>query len=437
MSSKSLLLLVGPILCFGQASLTVDDAVRQALASNPDILAANLGVAIKTDDAGAARAERWPRLQMQVQGGPLLNKAGITFADGALGVYPGVGPIPGATTTIEIPRSLAGYSLTQVSMPLTQQPRLGIQVKVVEEDTQMAREQLTQARLNLESQVRGLYYQLIALEKAEEASKTQVEAAEELVRVAERAVDTGTALQTELLAARAKLSQSKADAMSIQRDLTNGHEQLNYLMGRNLDVPFEVVEERSEADGSDLQAARKSAVGARPEVKEANIRLTEAGLAVRAKEWEYVPDVSLTFTYVTFFNASSYLPEQLAIVGFNMAWEPWDWGRKRHEEASLREKQEQARLSLVQMRRQVELQAGSAWRELSRAQATAEAAHAATEGSAEALRVVKERNARQAALIKDVLEAEGNWEAAGQQEARAVGALAVARANFEAAIGKQ
>jgi outer membrane protein TolC len=74
---------------------------------------------------------------------------------------------------------------------------------------------------------------------------------------------------------------------------------------------------------------------------------------------------------------------------------------------------------------------------LGRAQRNLEAARLTTKSSEENLRVVRQRHEKEAALLRDLLEAQTNWEAAGQQEARAVAAVGIAWANLQSAIGAE
>ena len=60
----------------------------------------------------------------------------------------------------------------------------------------------------------------------------------------------------------------------------------------------------------------------------------------------------MVLNYASPFNVEM-LPKNVASVGIEVKWEPWDWGRKRHEAAALRDKQEQARLAVAQTEQQV------------------------------------------------------------------------------------
>jgi outer membrane protein len=420
-----------------QAPLTVEQATERAANQSRDVLQAKAGVLAKAEDASVARTRRWPSLTTSAQVGPLLNRASVTFDQGVLGTFAATGPIPAKNTDVTIPRRLAGYDLTQASLPLSQQPRLGLAVASADRETGIARQQAESVRLNQVAQTRNLYFQIVALEEARRAANAQVEAANETLRLAREAVGKGTGLPLEQAESEARLAQANADAAGLETDIRNGREQLNLLLGEPLDTQFVLTSIAPRANLMTLEEARKRALEAKPELKEARLRLDQTGLSLRSKRLEYIPDVNLQFTYLSFLNSSNALPNQIALAGFSLTWEPWDWGRKRHEAAGLRDKQEQARLTVAQAEQQVQWEAGRAWRELDRAQRNLDAARLVSKSAEENLRVVRERRAKQSALERELLVAQTNWESAGQQEARAAAAVGVAWANFQAAIGAE
>ncbi|HEY1948282.1 MAG TPA: TolC family protein [Bryobacteraceae bacterium] len=437
LSSILLLMLSFVGISSAQAPLTVEQATERAATQSRDVLQAKVGVQAKAEDASVARTRRWPSLSTSAQVGPLLNRASVTFDQGVLGTFASTGPIPARNTDVTIPRRIAGYDLTQVSLPLSQQPRLGLAVASANRETDIARQQEESVRLNQVSQTRNLYFQIVALEEARRAANAQVDAATETLRLAREAVEKGTGLPLERAESEARLAQAKADAAGLETDIRNGREQLNLLIGEPLDTQFVLTSTTPRANLMTLEEARKRALEAKPEVKEARLRLDQSGLSLRSKRLEYIPDVNLQFTYLSFLNSSNALPNQIALAGFSLTWEPWDWGRKRHEAAGLRDKQEQARLTVAQTEQQVQWEAGRAWRELDRAQRNLDAARLASKSAEENLRVVRERHAKQSALERELLVAQTNWESAGQQQARAAAAVGVAWANFQAAIGAE
>lgn len=180
-----------------QAPLTVEQATERAANQSRDVLQAKAGVLAKAEDASVARTRRWPSLTTSAQVGPLLNRASVTFDQGVLGTFAATGPIPAKNTDVTIPRRLAGYDLTQASLPLSQQPRLGLAVASADRETGIAGQQAESVRLNQVAQTRNLYFQIVALEEARRAANAQVEAANETLRLAREAVGKGTGLPLE------------------------------------------------------------------------------------------------------------------------------------------------------------------------------------------------------------------------------------------------
>jgi len=250
-------------------------------------------------------------------------------------------------------------------------------------------------------------------------------------------VAEGTSLSGERAEAEARLERARADAANLEADILNGHEQLNVLMGEPLEQRFQLDSRLPAPDALNLEEARARAAANRPEVQEARLRLEQAELAIRSKRLERIPDVSLAVTHYGFLNSGNLAPNQLAIAGLSLNWEPWDWGRKSRESAAARERKEQARLALAQTEAQAGFEAGRAWREWEKAQRDLNAARRETSSGAESLRVARQRYEQQAALLRTVLEAQAAWELAGQREARAAAAAGAAWANLQLAIGAE
>ena len=189
------------------------------------------------------------------------------------------------------------------------------------------------------------------------------------------------------------------------------------------------------ADGAGLDELRARSIANRPEIREVELRAQQAGLAVRSKRLEWLPDVDLKITHYSFINAGNLAPGQVAIAALSLSWEPWDWGRKNHEAAAARQKAEQARLAVAQAKAQAAAEAGRAWREWEKAQRDSNAARQEVNSTAESLRVARQRFENQTALLRAVLEAQSAWEAAGQRAVEAAAASGVAWANLQLATG--
>ncbi len=423
-------------IAYGQTPLSLEDATRQALLQNRPLLEARAAVGIKQAEAGIARARRWPVLSTTVQAGPILNEATVTFPRGALGTFASTGPIPGEDVRIGIPRRVGGFSVSQIAMPVSQQPRIALGVRSADLETRSVEEQAQAAGEQVTAQLRKVYFQVVALEGARAAAVSYVKTTEELLRLVEQRTAAGTSLPAERAAVQARLARVRADASDLEADIQDGCEQLNLLMGEPLEKRFQLSSRAPELAAASLEEARTRAETNRPEIREARLRLEQADLGIRSKRLEWIPDVNLTLTQYRFLNAGNLAPGQVSIAGLSLTWEPWDWGRKNQETKAARQRREQARLALAQAEAQAELEVGRAWRQWERAERGLDAAHQAVASGAESLRVARQRFEQQAALLGAVLEAETAWELAGQQEARAAAAAGAAWADLELAMGE-
>src|SRR5262245_52695330 len=112
--------------------LTLDDAVRLALDHNRPVEQASLAAKSAAEGIAAARTQRLPSFNLSTTTGMLLTRPTITFEKGAFGEYPGIGPIPGDTTQISSARKPTTMIEAQLIMPLTQQIRIGLNIRQLE-----------------------------------------------------------------------------------------------------------------------------------------------------------------------------------------------------------------------------------------------------------------------------------------------------------------
>ena len=131
----------------------MDQAVRYALEKNPTLRTAELEVDKAGDDLSAFRTRRLPSIKGNVLGGQLLTKPSVTFDRGVFGTYPGVGPIPGEETKVDIPRRPTAFVFGQILQPLSQQYRLGLQVKALDLGRQLEGAKLSERRAAVAEQV--------------------------------------------------------------------------------------------------------------------------------------------------------------------------------------------------------------------------------------------------------------------------------------------
>src|SRR5438067_11652152 len=96
-------------------TLTLKQAIEAAEANNRAIRAARLESAKALIEVNVARTYRLPAFSVAALGSQSLAHLGLTFPQGSLGDYPGIGPIPGKLTTLTGPLQPAGIFYASVT----------------------------------------------------------------------------------------------------------------------------------------------------------------------------------------------------------------------------------------------------------------------------------------------------------------------------------
>jgi outer membrane protein TolC len=217
-----------------------------------------------------------------------------------------------------------------------------------------------------------------------------------------------------------------------------GREQLNQLMGRDILAEFQVqpVLEAMELT-LDVEEARQKALQQRPELRQAQLRQVQAQQDLLAKKAEYIPDVAAEFNTLTFLNYGQFFPSHSKSIGIGVSWEPFDWGRKRHEVAEKRHTVDQARNAERDAAAAVLLDVNERYRQLRQSRIQLRVAQLSQETSLESLRVSKNKYAVQAVLLKDVLQGQVSLEQSNSDYQQALLSFWNARAEFERALGEE
>ena len=100
------------------------------------------------------------------------------------------------------------------------------------------------------------------------------------------------------------------------------------------------------------------------------------------------------------------LPENVAVAGFHLTWEPFDWGRRRNNVAEKTKTVEQARNGTQETESQIAVEVGMKYRKWQEAALLLKASRIAHEAATEQFRVTSNKYKEQAALIKDLLQAQ-------------------------------
>jgi len=440
-TSVAFLMVALPSLASGQEPppgvevLTLEQAVVLALKNNRSIRSATLQVERSQEKVGAAKAERLPVLSLQALAGRVVTPIRLTFPEGAFGDFPATGPIPAEDTVVEAPRATSAFVVATLAQPLSQLYKIGLGVRVNELTRAIDRERLRAERAAVVSDVKRLYYALVQNQSAFQAAEDQVWTYKELERVVGEYVAREAALPSDHLDVKAQLAAQQYKALSLKNALATQKEQMNDLLGRELthDFTLTAIPEPS-VEEVDLQAVVGRALDRRPDLKQARLQVDQADADRRLKKAEYIPELSLAFTYLTFTNVQL-LPRNVAQVGLQLKWQPFDFGRGK-ELAEKTLQLEQARIGVRGTEYQVRIDVANRFRKLQETRLLLEANRLARESAQEKLRVATEKYKAEAALLKDTLQAQASLSEANAQYDQALLSFWTARADLDRALGE-
>src|SRR5262249_49769937 len=145
--------------------------------------------------------------------------------------------------------------------------------------------------------------------------------------------------------------------------------------------------------------------------------------------------VSVAFNYISPFG-TEFLPKNVATLGVQLQWEPWDWGRKKSELSEKTQISEQAQLGLRDAEALVLTDVNQQSRKLAEARLLLQVAETSRDSAREKLRVIKNKFTEQASLLKDVLQVQAQLAETDHSYRQALVNLWIARADFEKALGE-
>ncbi len=421
----------------GPPPLTLDEAVKLAQANNREVKNAILTTAIDEDQIAEARTYRLPSLNVYALGSQLLTPVDFTFQKGVFGDFPGIGPVPGKDTKIHTPLRPTFYGLTQVSQPLSQQYKIGLNIRQAKLAKLVDEQKLRGQRQSVTNQVKKLYYAILQTQTSVAASEENLKFDRELGRTTEQLVKEKAALKSETMSVQARIAQEEYNNLELTDTLASQKEQLNSLLGRDVRTDFSVVEvpEATSTEGN-LGEAQTKALSARPELQEGRLRLQQAELNRRIKKADYIPDVSLTVNNLSLANVNL-LPSNVVSAGMLVTWNPIDWGRRKHERAAANKQIEQTKNGVNDAEAQVLVEVAAKFRKLAETRALLGAAKLQLEAEREKLRVLMNQYEQKVALSKDVLQQRSAVESATSQNSQALLSFWAAKAEFEKSLGEE
>jgi outer membrane protein len=435
-------LLLAAIFCstVSQAAetLNLEQAIALALDNNRGIRTSAIDIEKAKDRLAATRTRQFPAFSVYMLGAQQLRSFDFTLEKGVLGAYEATGPMPSEDVHLKTPLAPTGVMTVQVKQSITSLIRVRRNMEALKTGVAIATEQTRAERQKIAREVKRVYYGLHQIESSLRTVRETAKLYEEIEALTSRYVVQQVALKVDLLQTRARLAKAQQLEVHLKNQQAAAKEQLNQMLGRDVLTEFDVqpVLEVT-GDTPDLEEARAKAMQNRPEIRHAALRQVQAYQDYRAKKAEYIPDVAAEFNNLSFMNWGRYMPTQTMSVGVSLTWEPFDWGRRKHEAAEKARTIEQMRIQQKDVEAQVSVDLNDKYRQLRYRRAELRVARLSQEAELENVRITKAKYSLQAVLLKDVLQAQASLEESNSDYQSALTAFWNARADYERAIGDE
>src|SRR5580692_4201124 len=391
-------------------TLTLDEAVSLATQQNSTVKIAGQKVNQMDARIREARASYFPSLANDSSAVHISNQQRIEIPQGALGVYPQIGPLPGSTVSLAQGDANFLLSTTTLSQPITQYFKIRAGVDAVRADAAGARADSRRAADEVAFKVKDLFYAILATELRCDAIGAQIRAAEQRTVETRNAIDTGVALEMKAAEVRVQIAQAQHARGQLQDAVADMKLELADLTGLPLDTDFDLA--MPDASVSDAASASDSAptvtgtvqvaLARNPEIEAAGHQIEKARAGVSAAQAEYIPEVGAFVQYIH-ENGAPFVSPNTGAVGLSLKWTVFEFGKRRGQVLERRAEVAQAEESLAQARRRVQVDVEKAVRKLNRVEAALDSARQLLASATEARRVTSDRveagTANQSALL--------------------------------------
>jgi outer membrane protein TolC len=423
--------------CQAQETLTLDQAVAMALSNNRALRSSAMDIQKAQSKLNSNRTKQFPNISIYALGAQQLQSFDFVLEKGILGNYPGTGPLPDQDVHLKTPQAPTGIVTGRVIQPLSSLIRIRRNLDTLKTGVEIAREQTRADRQKVVREVKRVYYSIQQVDSSLRSVHETVALYRELTRLTENYVAGQVVLKADLLEVQTRLAKAEQSESLLADQRATAKEQLNQLLGRDVLTEFQVAGILEAAlEDLDPAAARRRALEQRPEVRQASLRQVQALQDLRAKRAEYIPDIAAEVNTYAFLNFGRFFPTQSNSVGISLSWEPWDWGRKKHEAAEKQRTVEQARNAQQDTVNSVLLEVNDKYRQLRQSRTQLRVAQLSQETATESLRVTKNKFSVQSILLKDVLQGQVSLEQANNDYQQALLQFWNSRADFERVLGE-
>jgi multidrug efflux pump subunit AcrB/outer membrane protein TolC len=432
-----LMLLVCTAVARGETRrITLDEAVTLATKQNSIVKMAHLKEKEMKARVTEARSNYFPVLSNDSTAAHLDKIEHMEIPMGALGVYPGIGPVPGANDSLPLGHHNFILSTTTAAQPLTQYFKIHAGVSVAKADAGIARDDAQRAEDEVALKMKQLYLGLLSAERRKQAAELKIAAGDERLGEARNGVEAGAILELKVLEGQAQLADARHKLGSLEDAISDMRVEFNDLAGLPLETEVELVApepESTDVTAGDLEA---KALEHNPEVAAARETLAKARAGLMAARAEYIPEIGAFAQYVH-QDGVPLLTENNGVVGLKMSWTLLEFGKRSGQVHERKAQLAEAEENLHHAENRVRVEIEKSVRKVRRAETGLEAARESVTARAEMRRITANQLEAKTVNASALKEAEAQLAEAEAGLFQAEAERTTARAELERTLGEE
>lgn len=402
---------------------TLEDAWRIALSVDRGLEASQWNLSAASRSLAAARAERFPSLNLGANYLVLSEEPGFAL--------PSLPPLPSRLPFFE-QDSLGAHAV--VTQPLYTFGRISSGIRAAEAGVAANQADVSRNAMDVKMSVAEAYVGVLRVRRLVEVVDNKVASLASHTRDVQAMFDKGVVAKTDLLAAQVALADARQQALQVRNGLEVARAAYNRGLGRPLTDPVRLAELRESNELPDVDYLTQEAVRGRPEIAALSaqaVALREQAASLQAKK---APQVALAGGYL--YQQDKYIePNGIAGIGLGIEWNVFDSGRVSNQGAALCERAEALIRTRMNLESLIALEVRQKWLDLQTALQRIDVARQATAQADENLRVVRDRYQQQTGTNTEVLDAETLFVQAHSNFYNSTYEAALARLRLSRAVG--
>ena len=326
--------------------LTLTDAVHLAIGQNRALKIARLKVTEQEHRKAGEHSAYFPTMTNESNALHITDLQFVEIPAGGFGFVAGI-PIPAQAITLPQGKLTLYSSGTQLSQPLTQLIRIRQANRIAAAEVAISRDDLKKAENQVALDVHTLYFGILIARLQKQAAEQQSAYAGEHLRESEEDILKGAALKIAEIQGRANLLESQQTVLTADLQLADLTTELNDLLGLPLDTRLELDPTVPAGfDQRPLEEYVRAAWAEHPEISAAEEAVRKARAGVSAAKSAYIPDIT-AYARHSYQSGVPFLLRNFGTFGFHLAWEVFDFSKRREavreREAQLAQAEENLR----------------------------------------------------------------------------------------------